>query len=838
MKINYENPLALTGMAGFLTSAVNYIKNTPDLKKKLKKKKLNIRVALVAPDLPNAALLIFNNRELEIEPLGEEDWENPNKWDVKLEGDAITFFDYFMGRLGAVRPILFRKLTATPYPMGALKLLKILWFVKLCIKIFSNNTTQSEAMFYKFYKHGTKAGLEKKIPGKKGYHGKILWVDLSKNEIKEETPDDEIYQKYLGGYGLGVYYIYNRIKPKCNPLGPDNILGFCPGLLTGTVAPFTGRYMVCGKSPLTGGWGDANSGGKFGPAIRRAGYDAIFITGASEKPVYLLINDEKQELRDASDLWGKTTKETQDLLRKRYGNCDVASIGPGGENKCLIAGIVNDTSRIAARSGLGAVMGSKKLKAICITGKKKLEPVDKSTMLELAKNYVKQINGYKNNLIMSYVVDMAPSLSGLLRAFKIHYSNFKWVKLYTQFLARVGTPFFYKILTSVGDAPLKNYLGIPQVDFKSKRAKKLDGKTLRKYYSGSIGCYSCPVRCGALITIPELGLENVTRPEYETLAAFGGLLLNDDLESIIRINEYLDQQGIDTISCGGVLAHVLECVEKGLLKKEDFKCKDYPDGFLPQWNDSTYLFQLCKLIATREGIGDVLANGVKKAAEKIKGSEEFAIHSGGQELPMHDGRLTKGLLLTYAADPTPGRHTAGGIDYFLVGAGNAFLKGFKLKNSNKPKKKGRAQAEAVKFTQSFNSMGFCLFSEWVGRYPVLEMVKAFTGWDMSVDEFLEIGWRIQALRQMFNAREGEIKHEISRRAIGDPPMKKGPLKGKKIDVEEMIQQYYETIGFTETGVPKEKTLRALGLNFCLKDLPKCTGRKKPIINESIKSRKK
>ncbi|NHI94742.1 MAG: aldehyde ferredoxin oxidoreductase [Candidatus Lokiarchaeota archaeon] len=830
-----HNVLPLTGMSGFLASALNYVKNTSKIKNQLKKKNLNIKVALIAPDLPNGALLNFKDHKVELEPIGEADWENPNKWEVKIEGPAKVFFDYFMGRLGAVRPILFRKLTTTPYPMGALKLLKILWFIKVCIQVYSNNTSQSEAMFYKFYNHGTKIRVDEKETGKKGYQGKILWVNLSKNKITEEIPEPNVYRNYLGGYGLGAYYIYNRIKPKCDPLGPDNILGFCPGLLTGTMAPFTGRYMVCGKSPLTGGWGDANSGGKFGPAIKKAGYDAIFVTGTSEKPVYLCINENKQELLDASELWGKTTRETQEILQEKHGNCDVASIGPGGEKKSLIAGIVNDSTRLAARSGLGAVMGAKKIKAICVIGKKKIEVSDKSRMIELAKSYTKQINDYKNNLVISYVVGLAPGFAGILRIFKIHYSSFKWVKLYTQFLAQIGTPFFLKLLTNVGDAPVRNYSGVAHKEFSGKRAKKLDGKYLRKYYSGSVGCFACPVRCGAMLTIPELNINNVSRPEFETIAAFGGLLLNDDLKSIIHINEYLDLQGLDTISCGGIVAYVLECVEKGLLKKEDFKCQDYPDGFIPQWNDSKYLLTLCKLIATREGIGDILADGVRKASEKIKFSEECAIHSRGQELPMHDGRLTKGLLLTYVTDPSPGRHTAGGVDYFLVGAGNAFLKGFKLKNSKKDEKKGKIQAEAVKFTQSFNSCGLCLFSEWVGTYPLLEMIKAFAGWDLSVDDFLKIGWRIQTLRQMFNARDGEIKHEITKRAIGDPPLEKGPLKGKKIDVEKMAKAYYATIGFSESGVPTETTLKNLELDFCIKDLPNCTGRPNLIINESIKA---
>ncbi|MBD3226754.1 MAG: aldehyde ferredoxin oxidoreductase [Candidatus Lokiarchaeota archaeon] len=835
MNVDLKSDVKFIGMAAFLHAAISYVKNTSIMRKKLEKNDLNLKLALIATDLPNAALIIFEDKQVAVKPLAEKDWENINKWDIKIEGDCQTFFDYFMGRLGAVRPILFRKLKTTPYLTGSLKLLKVLWFVKTSVKLFTENISLSEAMFYKFYNYGQeKRKLFSEQEGDKfGYNGKILWVDLDKMEVKEEEPDTEIYQKYLGGYGLGAYYIYNRIKPDSDPLGPENILGFCPGLLTGTTAPFSGRYMICAKSPLTGGWGDANSGGRFGPAIKKSGYDAIFFTGKAEKPVYLLIEEDNIELISASEIWGKDVVETENTLTEKYGRCDIASIGLGGENRSLISGIVNDSSRIAARSGLGAVMGSKNLKAICITGKQRLNIANKEEMMKLTKSYIKKINNKKNDFIISYFVKLAPSFARLLRLTNIHYSNFKISTLYAQFLAKIGTPFFYGIMTNVGDAPIKNYTGVAKKEFQKKRYKKMDGSYLQKYYSGSVGCYACPLRCGAKLSIPEYDIEDIDRPEYETLAAFSGLILNDDLKSILLINDYLNRQGIDTISCGGVVAFTLECVEKGLLKKEDFKCKEYPEGFLPKWNESEYILTLCKMIAKREGIGDILADGVKKAAKEIKDSKKFAIHAGGQELPMHDARLTKGLMLTYVTDPTPGRHTAASADYFLVGPGNNFLDGFKVKTGKKPKKKGKAQAKTAKFIQSFNSLGLCMFSEWCGKYPLLEMIKAITGWNLSVEDLLEIGWRIQTLRQMFNAREGAIRHDISKRAIGDPPMKKGPLKGNKINVEEMAQYYYENIGFKEDGIPKKETLEELDLDFCVSDLSDATGRPESVVNESL-----
>ncbi|MHC1591154.1 MAG: aldehyde ferredoxin oxidoreductase family protein, partial [Candidatus Helarchaeales archaeon] len=479
-----------------------------------------------------------------------------------------------------------------------------------------------------------------------GRAGKILWVDLTSGTLKEETPDEEIYKKYLGGYGLGIYYMYQRIKPNCDPLGPDNVLGFCPGLFTGTPAPFTGRYMVCAKSPLTGkgkksdgkictgGWGDANSGGFFGPAIKKAGYDAIFFIGTSEKPVYLLIDGDNKELVDASDIWGKDVVETDLILKKKHGrNARTATIGPAAERKILFTGIVNDHARIAARSGLGAVMGSKKLKAVCLVGNKQIPLANKEKVLELATKYNKQIKKRTKNKLIGGMLPLINQMSGLLRAFKIPFSAAGMIPsigftLYSQFLSKWGTTYFTDICSDIGDSPIKNFKGTYK-DYPKKVVKEVNYKQFVPYKTRSFGCFGCPIKCGAILNVPELGLEETHRPEYETIMALGGLALCNDKETILKANDYLNRQGVDTISAGVVLAFAIECAERGLLKKEDFKCSEYPDGFLPEWGKSEYTLPMLQLIVNRENIGDILANGAREASLKIEGSSEFAITSNG-----------------------------------------------------------------------------------------------------------------------------------------------------------------------------------------------------------------
>ena len=689
----------------------------------------------------------------------------------------------------------------------------------------------------------------------KGFHGKILVVNLTDQSYEIEQLPEEVYRKYLGGYGLGAYYLYKHIPPNCNPLGPDNMLGFIPGLLTGSGAAFSGRFAVCGKSPLTGkglrtngeystgGWGNANSGGTFGPAIKRSGFDAIFFTGQSQTPVYLLITNDKISLEDASFLWGKDIVDVEEELNALHGQrANVAAVGEAGENLSLISGIVNDKGRIAARSGLGAVMGSKKLKAICLLANKKTEFYDRPKMQELTKKYFSRMKVYKENRIVAKIGSKIDYFAPLMRIAKMGLSAPANIlpQIMGGFYGGVasGTPMSAIISAQNGDSPVKNYKGVGYIDYPMKKAMKLRFKELNAFGKKQYGCFSCPLRCGYMLSYDKLPYKDkeTHRPEYETVCAFGALILNEDMDLLLQANEYLNRVGLDSIAAGLVVSYVLEAVEEGFIKKEDFICKDYPEGFLPLWGDPTYVMPLLKLVVTREGIGDKLADGVDVAKSYFPGTEPFAITVNGSAMGMHDLRLTQSYSLPFVSDPTPGRHTAGNNDYGLMGMKEFFpdLKP-KMVKIDAPFEQGKAAVVAIKMHQVMESLGLCMFVYFFNDYSLLEMVESVTGWKMDVEEILQIGGRVQTTRQMFNAREGAIRHDLPKRAFGDSPLKKGPLKGKSVDVEAMIQGYYLGMGYRQDGVPTTETLEHFGLTELIPDLAISTGAAKRIVNDYLQT---
>jgi aldehyde:ferredoxin oxidoreductase len=681
-----------------------------------------------------------------------------------------------------------------------------------------------------------------------GYHKKILVVDLSTESWLIEELDEKIYREYYGGYGLGVYYIYTHMKPGADPLGPENIFGICPGLFTGTTTPFSGRYMVCGKSPLTGGWGNANSGGTFGPEIKRVGLDGIFFEGKAEKPTYLFIDGKNIQLLDASELWGKDGVETEKAIEKKHGpRVKVSCIGPAGENLSLISGVVNDTGRIAARSGLGAVMGSKKLKAICIRRTKesgKLELHDKDGLTNHVKQYNTKFNEMAKKGLMTRFIASMGSMAGLMRRMGVGVSTFDTpaiAKIIIQMFSvtQLGTTSANIISSQMGDSPVKNFKGVGYKDFPPKKVKKIGGKKIRSFMKTQYGCFSCPARCGAILEYEALPYaeKETHRPEYETCASLGCTILNDDLDLLFKANELLNRAGMDTISAGITIAFVYECCENGLLTEKDFKCAIYPEGFLPKWGDNTYLLQILEMMINREGIGDILADGVKVASGKIPGSKDYAMHANGQEIPMHDPRADPMLGVTYIADPTPGRHTAATLNMDKLGV-KYFLEELGPWDINDESDLGILQAKNAKFKQTIEANGMCIFALNMGAYPYLEVIQSITGWDVSIDELLETGHRIQTLRQMFNAREGAIRHYIPQRAIGSPPQTKGPLKGKSWDFEIITQDYYDAMGYEKNGIPKKETLDLLNLDFAISDLASAKGVPEALENEYLKSQSK
>ena len=399
----------------------------------------------------------------------------------------------------------------------------------------------------------------------------------------------------------------------------------------------------------------------------------------------------------------------------------------------------------------------------------------------------------------------------------------------------LGTTISTVMSSQSGDSPVKNFSGVGYKDFPMKKAMKLRGKRVMTYKKKRYGCYGCPIRCGAIIEYEGLPYAKKTshRPEYETTCSFGSLLLNDDLDAIFKLNEFTNRAGIDSISAGNIVAYVLECVENGILTKEDFKSKKHTDGFLPTWGDSEAIMDLVEMIVNRDGIGDILADGTLRASEKIKGTTEYAVHCNGQELPMHDPRYNPSIGLTYITDPTPGRHTAGTMDTEGGLGLNYFIKEIDFKNSKDPEEKARLSADVVKFHQVYEALGLCMFAINFAQYPLIQFMKSAFGWDISPDELLETGHRIQTLRQMFNAREGAIRHNISQRAIGNPPLPKGPTKNISIDLELMARAYYDSMGYAEDGLPLENTLKKLNLEYCINDLAISEGNPTPLVNKWI-----
>ena len=647
----------------------------------------------------------------------------------------------------------------------------------------------------------------------RGVTGKYLIIDLTSRAHEEVVPDEAFYQSFLSGYGLGAAVITRRQPAGVDPLGPEAYFGLCSGMATGVGALFSGRFMAVGKSPLTQGWGDANAGGRLSRAIKKSGYDAVFFTGRADKPVWVLVTHEGIQIRDASHLWGTNAKETEAALRAETGlaSLQTAVIGPAGEKKSLISGIVTDSGRLAARSGLGAVMGAKNLKAVAFYGKnrvqaarpREIKAINKQFLAEFQKRpvmdriLVRFMNFFSKIIARTGI--MIPAQATTIR------------EIYRQF----GTPglSFYSALT--GDMPIQNWKGVGYTDFTSEKAARLSDVSVISRQKKKYHCQACPLGCGGLVELKngeeDGGLGH--KPEYETLAAFGGLMLQDDLDTVIEINEMCNQAGLDTISAGAAVAFAMECAENGLLKPGDLAGLDL------RWGNARDVKKLVSMIIDRQGIGDVLADGVKKAAEKIGGgAEKFAMHAGGQELPMHDSRLDPGFAIAYQAEPTPGRHTISCFLYpglFSVEKLYPAARQMVSKAGRGISKKVARYCAASFSTQLVNAGGFCLFGAMTSKLPVTEYLNAATGWDLSADEYLHCGERILNLRKAFTVREGirPSHHRLPERALGFPPLGKGPLKGVRIDNDTLLNQVFDTLGWDpDTGGPGPEKMRELDIH--------------------------
>jgi len=670
-----------------------------------------------------------------------------------------------------------------------------------------------------------------------GYMGKVLRVDLSAyadgvdSEVcfRDVSIPDQTYQKFLTGYGLAAKYIFDHQRPGVDPLGPENHLAFMSGLLTGTGAFYSGRWMVAGKSPLTGTWGDANCGGYFAPALKKTGYDGIFVVGKAATPVYLLLDGERRTLVDASGLWGQDAVETDEWLKRRHGdNVQIACIGPAGEWLSPIAGIVTDKGRLAARSGLGAVMGSKNLKAVCARGTKSAEIHDVEAQSRLSLEFMRLFDHYEHPRMDRFLGKLmnSPLFAGPLRFLSKHPKLFQPPKEMDRYVMTTwGTPGVTANSANIGDSPVKNWAGTGADDFPARRAQHISNDYVTSYQTRRYGCHHCPMACGGIVRLvdDDFDIPETHKPEYETLSGFGTLLLNDNVRSIIKINDLCNRAGLDTISTAAVVAWAFEAFEKGHLTTLE------TEGLTLEWEDSRAVISVVEKMSTEEaGFGAILRGGVKAASEHFgEKTHSYAMHVAGQELPMHDCRSPLagiGLGAAYELEPTPGRHTASMYPC------ESYMKDLDFASSKTPclglhlhamkrKPTEPSEGEGLMLSSCFmdlvNGLGMCAMAfDNSAPPPIVEWANGATGWDKNFEEYMWIARRIKTVRHAFNVREGISVGSIvlPERAQGIPPMKKGPNKGSAPDFKTARKEYYQAMGYdVDTGWPLRETLEALEL---------------------------
>jgi aldehyde:ferredoxin oxidoreductase len=629
-----------------------------------------------------------------------------------------------------------------------------------------------------------------------GWAGLILEVDLTNKKIVKKELSKDFAVKYLGSRGFASRILYERCKPKLDPFSPDNPLIFSVGPITGMFWPTPSRYTVTAKSPLTGALGYANSAGHFGPELKFAGYDMIIITGASKDPVYLSIIDDEVELKPANHLWGKTTHEVEDILREELGDPEVkiASIGQAGENLVKYASVINDYYRAAGRTGMGAVMGSKRLKAIAIRGTKRRNMVaNPEKLYELASWAFKEA-GY------------GPK---------------------TEWFRKWGTAALITPKNIRGDLPAKNHqlAHFPWAD-------EISGETIRvKYLIAEKACFGCPVHCSRFTLVnygPYAGTMG-EGPEYETLDAFGPMCWNPDFGTIAKANLMCNQYGLDTMSTGVTIAFAMECYEKGILSKEELGDLDL------SWGNTDAIIKLIEMIAKREGIGNILAEGVKKASEIIgKGSEKYAMHVKGLELPRQEPRSLKAFGLGHAvgnrgADHLYGLPTIGYGNYeiakrYFPHLTEEDLKEFMDLSSWKHK------ALQLSFTEKVcaiaDSLGVCKFTT-AENYcftpeNLAQALTAITGIEFNEKDLLLAGERIINVERAFNAREGFSRKDdnLPKRFLEEPYAAPG-FKPQIVELDKMLDEYYELRDWDkETGLPSYKKLVELELKDIAEELKK------------------
>jgi len=605
-----------------------------------------------------------------------------------------------------------------------------------------------------------------------------LIIDLTSREITKEDLDLRIAREFIGGEGIASTILFEQVGPDTDPLGPDNRLIFMTGAFVATNIPCGIKTTVVSKSPLTGIYGESVFSAPLGIDLKNSGYDGMIIKGRAKDPAYIWINDDQVEVRDAQHLWGRETFETADELRKELGdtNISVVTIGPAGERLVRLASIIADDSRAAGRCGLGAVMGSKNLKAIASKGTGKISVSNPTRLNELRKEAV-----------------------------TIALPN-------TKALRDNGTASGLITFEQNGNLPIRNWTrgSFPE-------AEKITGTTMtQRILTAPYPCKTCPIACGRKVKVESgpYAMEG-SGPEYESMAALGSLCYNSNLESIAKANDLCNRLGIDTISTGQAIAFAMECYEKGLITETG--------GVDLTWGNPDAIVRICELIGKKEGLGEVLGEGVLMAAKKIgKGSEKFAIHVKGLEFPEHNPRKFKSMGVAYATSNVGANHNRGSpmlVERNLLSPELPWkepVDGFIAKD------KGRMTKVYQDICCVVDSLGICKFMVFWGKLPLrilVEYYNAITGWDITFEDLMKAGERIWNLQRAFNIRMGVSRKDdtLPDRFLKES-VNEGPAKGQIVELETMLAEFYNERGLDQNGKPSKDKLLELGLDWVAEKL--------------------
>ncbi|NIM44592.1 MAG: aldehyde ferredoxin oxidoreductase [Nitrososphaeria archaeon] len=620
-----------------------------------------------------------------------------------------------------------------------------------------------------------------------GWKGTALEIDLSKGKFVKRELNSKILQQYMGGRGLNIKTLYDLTRPDVKPFDAENPLILGVGPITGTLVPGNGRHNVTSKSPLTGILGDSNSGGFWGPELKFAGYDQLAVMGRSQRPVYIWIDDDEVEVKDASHIWGKTTHEADRIIKEEVGDesIQIAVIGQAGENLVKFAAVINNLARAAGRTGMGAVMGSKRLKAVVVRGSGDVPVAHSQLLREVYERVLEKIYdspGYNSR-------------------------------------SKYGTPGLIQVYNGMGILPTRN----SQTGVFEKGGDISGEELFERYVRKNKSCFSCPVHCSRLFTLedgPYAGTSG-EGPEYETLCSLGSRCGNNDLESILYSDTLANQFGLDTISMGVVISFAMECYERGIITSED------ADGLELEWGSHEAVIKLIEKIAHREGFGDTLAEGVKRAAEKIgRGAERYALHVKGLETPEQEVRGLKAMALGWAV-------ASRGADHLrALPAAETLWTPREAKEMFGAEEAAdrfayKGKPEMVKWFEELcalaDSLEICKFVI-ISIHPELdltdlaEIVYAVTDWKVKKEELLQIGERIVNVERLYNTREGLTRRDdrLPERYLREP-LPEGPSKGQTVNLEPLLDRYYALRGWDlEKGRPSRGTLERLGIG-CLQE---------------------